>query len=64
MTKAELISALEWFKDDVELHIAIPHPVLDSLNEIRSLREVRYRLQPSRVELIAGSSDNSTGPNE
>lgn len=54
MTKVELMTALEWFKDDAELHIVVPHPVLESLMEVRPLQECRYRLQPYRVELVAG----------
>lgn len=61
VTKAELISALEWFKDDAELHIVIPHPALVAVIEVYTLQDVRYRLQPSRIELVAGSGSNSSG---
>lgn len=52
MTKSQLIEALAWIKDDAELHIAIPHPSLDSVMEVFPLQELRYNLQPSRVDLI------------
>lgn len=57
MTKAELLSALEWIKDDAELHITVPHPTLDNLMEVFGVAEVRYRLQPARVEIVAKYAD-------
>ena len=55
MTKAELVSALEWFKDDAELHICVPHHVLN-LQQILPLESVRMNLVPLRVELVAAVS--------
>lgn len=57
MTKAELISALEWFKDDAELHIVVPHPVIETLMEVYPVSHCRMRLMPSRFEIVAGSTD-------
>lgn len=61
MTKAELLTALEWFKDDAELHIAVHHPALDSLMEVYPLKECRYRIVPYRIELVAGPAVQTAG---
>jgi hypothetical protein len=53
VTKAELISALEWFKDDAELHIVVPHEALEGLEEVLKLDSARYQLIPPQVQLVA-----------
>lgn len=53
MTKEELISALEWFRNDAEIHVCVEHPALTGIAEIFTLTECRYRLQPARLELVA-----------
>lgn len=58
MTKAELISALEWFRDEAEIHLWIPHPDLEGIGELRCIEQVRYNLMPPRVEVVA---DNGRG---
>jgi uncharacterized protein (DUF1499 family) len=52
MTKAELISALEWFKDDVELYIVVPHETI-AMHETLRIEKVQYQLNPSEVQIVA-----------
>jgi hypothetical protein len=52
MTKAELISALEWFKDDVELYIIVPHEAIP-MHETLRIEQVRYQLNPPEVQVVA-----------
>jgi len=58
MTKAELMSALEWAKDDAEVRIEVPHPVLTSLVEFLRIEECTYRVNgPGRGFLIVAKRD-------
>lgn len=53
MTKAELVSSLEWFRDDAEIHLYVPHEALDGIGQVLPIKEVRYNLMPGRVDIVA-----------
>lgn len=61
MTKTELMSALEWAKDDAEIRIEIPHPALSGMAEVLSIDECVYRVNgPGHGFLILAKRTEST----
>lgn len=46
MTKKELISALEWFKDDSEVFVRVYHPAVTGVYELVRIAEAAYSLPP------------------
>lgn len=61
MNKAQLISALEWFKDDTEIFIRAYHPVLTGIYELYRISEVQYNLPPYEQAFIRAHLTDTSG---